>query len=150
MSAIRTGWSGCRSMPSGASHLIHLHILLRQVSHITEELVFELAPYHRTPPAEHHQELHFIQHPGVLHRFKERFDVTGESRGSPYGRLGTAKFEFKSSSVHSVLRGHPTAKNEFRQAEIHRQYAKRRATTTSAPSLEGDILACLPEHEWME
>ncbi|MPC36374.1 hypothetical protein E2C01_029829 [Portunus trituberculatus] len=29
-----------------------------------------------------------------------------------------AKFEFKSPSVHSVVRGHPTAKSEFRKAEI--------------------------------
>ncbi|MPC68629.1 hypothetical protein E2C01_062833 [Portunus trituberculatus] len=48
----------------------------------------------------------------------ERSDVTGEPRGSPCGRQGTTKFEFKSPSVHSVVRGHPITKREFRQAEI--------------------------------
>ncbi|MPD06739.1 hypothetical protein E2C01_102564 [Portunus trituberculatus] len=49
----------------------------------------------------------------------DRFrDVTGEPRGSPCGRQGTAKFEFKLPSVHSVIRGHPIAKSEFHQAEI--------------------------------
>ncbi|MPC40543.1 hypothetical protein E2C01_034104 [Portunus trituberculatus] len=33
--------------------------------------------------------------------FRERSDVTGEPRGSACGRLGTAKIEFKSPSVHS-------------------------------------------------
>ncbi|MPC62595.1 hypothetical protein E2C01_056682 [Portunus trituberculatus] len=51
-------------------------------------------------------------------RFRERSDVTGEPCGSLCGRQGTAKFEFKSPSVHSGVRGHPTAKSEFRQAEI--------------------------------
>ncbi|MPC45968.1 hypothetical protein E2C01_039674 [Portunus trituberculatus] len=51
-------------------------------------------------------------------RFRERSDVTGEPRGSPCGHQGTTKFEFKSPSVHSVVHNHPTAKSEFRQAEI--------------------------------
>ncbi|MPC17218.1 WD repeat-containing protein 6 [Portunus trituberculatus] len=55
-------------------------------------------------------------------RFRERSDVTGEPCGSLCSRQGTAKFEFKSPSVHSVVRGHPTAKSEFRQAEIRQFY----------------------------
>ena len=34
-------------------------------------------------------------------RLRERFDVTREPCGSPCGRQRTAKFEFKSPSVHS-------------------------------------------------
>ncbi|MPD03019.1 hypothetical protein E2C01_098634 [Portunus trituberculatus] len=51
-------------------------------------------------------------------RVGERSDVTGEPRGSPCSCPGTAKFEFNSPSVHSVVHGHLTAKSEFRQAEI--------------------------------
>ncbi|MPC19808.1 Transmembrane protein 184C [Portunus trituberculatus] len=51
-------------------------------------------------------------------KFRERSDVTGEPCGSPCGRQGTAKFEFKLPSVHSVVCGRPTTKSEFRQAEI--------------------------------
>ncbi|MPC60335.1 hypothetical protein E2C01_054378 [Portunus trituberculatus] len=51
-------------------------------------------------------------------RFRERSDVTGEPCGSPCGRQGTAKFEFKLPSVHSVVCGHSTAKSEFHQAKI--------------------------------
>ncbi|MPC22612.1 hypothetical protein E2C01_015629 [Portunus trituberculatus] len=43
-------------------------------------------------------------------RFRERSDITGDPRGTPCGCQGTAKFEFKSPSVHSVVRGHPIAK----------------------------------------
>ncbi|MPC56896.1 hypothetical protein E2C01_050863 [Portunus trituberculatus] len=43
-------------------------------------------------------------------RFRERSDVTGEQRGSLCSRQGTAKFEFKSPNMHSVVHGHPTAK----------------------------------------
>ncbi|MPC57621.1 Dedicator of cytokinesis protein 9 [Portunus trituberculatus] len=45
-------------------------------------------------------------------RFRERSDVTGELRGSPCGCQGSAKFEFKSPSVHSVVHGHPTTKRD--------------------------------------
>ncbi|MPC23687.1 hypothetical protein E2C01_016748 [Portunus trituberculatus] len=41
------------------------------------------------------------------------------SLGSHMVRCAAAKFGFKSPSVHSVVRGHPTIKSEFRQAEIH-------------------------------
>ncbi|MPC12906.1 hypothetical protein E2C01_005622 [Portunus trituberculatus] len=51
-------------------------------------------------------------------RFRERSDVTGEPRGSPCGCQRIAKYEFKSLSVHSVVRGHPPPKSKFRQAEI--------------------------------
>ncbi|MPC22353.1 hypothetical protein E2C01_015367 [Portunus trituberculatus] len=51
-------------------------------------------------------------------KFRKRSDVTRELRGSPCGSQGTTKFELKSPSVHSVVHGHPTAKIEFRQAEI--------------------------------
>ncbi|MPC09223.1 hypothetical protein E2C01_001825 [Portunus trituberculatus] len=51
-------------------------------------------------------------------KFRERSDVTGELRGLLCAHQGAAKFEFKSASVHSVVRGHPTAKSEFHQAEI--------------------------------
>ncbi|MPC23083.1 hypothetical protein E2C01_016121 [Portunus trituberculatus] len=44
-------------------------------------------------------------------RFRERFDVTGEPHGLPCGRQGTTKFEFKSPSVHSMVRDHPIAKS---------------------------------------
>ncbi|MPC44038.1 hypothetical protein E2C01_037696 [Portunus trituberculatus] len=44
-------------------------------------------------------------------RFRERSDITGEPRDSPCSRQGTTKFEFKSPSMHSVVRGHPTAKS---------------------------------------
>ncbi|MPC58281.1 hypothetical protein E2C01_052277 [Portunus trituberculatus] len=40
------------------------------------------------------------------------------SPGSCVVRRVAAKFEFKSPSVHLVVCGHPTAKGEFRQAEI--------------------------------
>ncbi|MPC62874.1 Atypical kinase ADCK3, mitochondrial [Portunus trituberculatus] len=40
------------------------------------------------------------------------------SRGLPCGRQGTVKFEFKSPSVHSVVRGHPTAKRLFLDSVI--------------------------------
>ncbi|MPC12838.1 hypothetical protein E2C01_005551 [Portunus trituberculatus] len=53
-----------------------------------------------------------------------RSDVTGEPCGSLCGCQGTTKFEFKSPSMHSVVRGHPTAKSEFHQAEI-RQVPER-------------------------
>ncbi|MPC41529.1 hypothetical protein E2C01_035128 [Portunus trituberculatus] len=51
-------------------------------------------------------------------RFRERSDITREPRGLPRSHQGTTKFEFKSQSMHSVVRGHPTAKSEFCQAEI--------------------------------
>ncbi|MPC20627.1 hypothetical protein E2C01_013580 [Portunus trituberculatus] len=54
-------------------------------------------------------------------RFRERSDITREPCGLPRGHQGTTKFELKSPSMHSVVHGHPTAKSEFRQAEI-RQY----------------------------
>ncbi|MPC28735.1 hypothetical protein E2C01_021946 [Portunus trituberculatus] len=38
-------------------------------------------------------------------RFREKSDVTGELCGSLCGHQGTAKFEFKSPSVHSVKGG---------------------------------------------
>ncbi|MPC61026.1 hypothetical protein E2C01_055088 [Portunus trituberculatus] len=38
-------------------------------------------------------------------RFSERSDVTRELCGLPCGCQGTAKFEFKSPSVHSVVYG---------------------------------------------
>ncbi|MPC50875.1 hypothetical protein E2C01_044709 [Portunus trituberculatus] len=52
-------------------------------------------------------------------RISPKRDLTslGEPRGSPCGCQGTAKFDFKSPSVHSVVRGHPTAKSEFHQAK---------------------------------
>ncbi|MPD03174.1 hypothetical protein E2C01_098799 [Portunus trituberculatus] len=37
---------------------------------------------------------------------------------SPCGSQGAAKFEFKLPNVYSMVRRHPTAKNEFRPAEI--------------------------------
>ncbi|MPC49700.1 hypothetical protein E2C01_043511 [Portunus trituberculatus] len=40
----------------------------------------------------------------------------GELHGSPCSRQGTAKFEFKLPSVHSVVRGHPTARNNVYEA----------------------------------
>ncbi|MPC65191.1 hypothetical protein E2C01_059322 [Portunus trituberculatus] len=46
-------------------------------------------------------------------RFRERSDVTGELCGLPCGCQGTAKFEFKLPSVHSVVRGHPTVKESL-------------------------------------
>ncbi|MPC09011.1 hypothetical protein E2C01_001611 [Portunus trituberculatus] len=65
-------------------------------------------------------------------RFRERSDVTRELRGSPCSRQGTAKFEFKLPSVHSMVRGHPTAKREFHQAEIHQVTGP---ATTAIPSV---------------
>ncbi|MPD04314.1 hypothetical protein E2C01_099994 [Portunus trituberculatus] len=46
-------------------------------------------------------------------KFRERCDVTGEPHGSPCGRQETAKFEFKTPSMHSVVHGHPTAQGNF-------------------------------------
>ncbi|MPD06094.1 hypothetical protein E2C01_101881 [Portunus trituberculatus] len=51
-------------------------------------------------------------------RFREGPDVTGEPRGSPCAHQATAKFKFKSPSVHLVVRGHSTTKSEFHQAEL--------------------------------